>query len=276
MRQEYVERAGLLIHRDHAGALEAAGLASLDALLSVSGAADLRKPGLAPWRQRIVLETGAGRYYLKRYTRPPLRVRLAQAARGFGCTAGVEWHWLHEVRRLGIGTPLPVAMGSRGRGLREQASALLLAELPGTSLEKWVPAQLQGALADAATRDELSRALASLVRTLHGAGLFHRDLYLAHVFVRAAPAGGHELALIDLHRMVRRRWLRLLHDRLRVKDLAALNYSTPPAAASPRDRLRWLKRYLGCQRLSWPQRMLIRMTEAKTRRIARHSRKHGL
>ena len=116
--------------------------------------------------------------------------------------------------------------------------------------------------------------LATLAARVHGAGLVHRDFYCAHVFMDWQEPDQADLALIDLQRVFRprfrwRRWM--------VKDLAALNHSVPPWAASNADRLRWLRRYLGkLQSKRFSDRSLIRATVAKTRRIARHSRKRGL
>jgi hypothetical protein len=61
-----------------------------------------------------------------------------------------------------------------------------------------------------------------------------------------------------------------------VKDLASLNYSTPRAAASSTDRLRWWKWYRGSERLSSADKRIIRAVVRKTRRIARHSARRRL
>ena len=61
-----------------------------------------------------------------------------------------------------------------------------------------------------------------------------------------------------------------------IKDLASLDYSTPRAAASSADRLRFWKRYRGSRRLSPADKSVIRAVARKTRRIARHSARHGL
>ncbi len=87
----------------------------------------------------------------------------------------------------------------------------------------------------------LSDELASLIGRFHALGYVHRDLYLSHVFFDATAPPPHRLRLIDLQRVLRpvwrkRRWI--------VKDLAALNYSTPTTMASRTDRLRWLRSYL--------------------------------
>ncbi|MHC4991596.1 MAG: lipopolysaccharide kinase InaA family protein [Planctomycetota bacterium] len=241
--------------------------------MSADGDQTLHKASLAKWRERIVMRLGDRTVYLKRYDRPPMREQLRQRLRGFSATAELEWHWLRQLPALGIAAPAPLAWGSRKRGWREHQSLLLMAEVPGRSLERWVPDEIDGRLAVPAFRTRLGTELADVVGRLHGAGLIHRDLYLSHIFLDEPRPGAVGIALIDLHRVIRpplrrRRWV--------VKDLAALNYSTPAAAASLTDRVRWFKRYRGIARLSRPDKSLIRAIVRKTRRMTRHSQKHGL
>jgi heptose I phosphotransferase len=287
MAGDYVEHNGLLVHRDYLEVLRGAGLDSFDALLAVSGEANLKKKGLASWRERIPLGMGTagensadtagsgsgGRaFFLKRYTRPPLKEQLRQRLAGFPATAAMEWRWLRRAKELGIAAPIVVAYGLRRRGIIESNSVILTAKVPGISLEKWVPANVAGLLRDRAFKRILIAAVADLVAKLHGAGLFHRDLYLAHLFLDGDPASP-RLTMIDLQRVIRPR---VFVRRWRVKDLASLNYSTPRAAATNADRLRWYKRYRGVERLMSADRALIRAVAAKTQRIARHSAKHRL
>jgi heptose I phosphotransferase len=136
-----------------------------------------------------------------------------------------------------------------------------------------VPDAVDGRLRDRRFRRRLLGEVADVVARLHGAGFYHRDLYLSHFFLDDGADGDVGLTLIDLQRMIaprmrRRRWI--------VKDLAALDYSTPAGAVSVRDRLRWYRRYRGVARLSREDRALLRAVAAKRRRIARHSAKHGL
>jgi hypothetical protein len=65
-----------------------------------------------------------------------------------------------------------------------------------------------------------------------------------------------------------RRWI--------VKDLAALNYSTPARVASTADRVRWMKMYLGVRRLDATSRRLLYRVVGKTERIARHDAKRAV
>jgi hypothetical protein len=254
MAGSYQQRGELLVHQDHLEALTAAGLDSFDALMIAPGEAVLHKKGLAGWRQRVALRVGDRRLYLKRYIKPPWHEQVRLRLRGFGATAEVEWHWLRELPGLGLPGPQPVAYGCRRRAGLERQSLLLTDSVPGTSLERWVPDQLDGRLADRGFKTRLAADLAGLVARLHASRLVHRDLYLSHVFIDEDARW--------------RRWM--------IKDLAALDYSTPAAAASSADRLRFWLRYRGAQSLTPGDKPIIRAIARKARRIARHSARRRL
>ncbi|MEX0885567.1 MAG: lipopolysaccharide kinase InaA family protein [Phycisphaeraceae bacterium] len=280
------DRTVLHIGRDHRELLEAHGLADFDALLAAGeraakGAGSLHKASLPDWRGRARLElpggtSGGGEdggvVFIKTYRRPPLSEQVRARLGGARAVADVEWRWAHRLRALGVATPEPVAMGYRRRGAVELASLFVTAEVPGVSLQRYAAEQTVPARC---AKRAILTALARLVARLHGAGLFHRDLYLAHIFLSPCVDAGDEatLTLIDLHRIRRARVLAL---RWRVKDLAALHHSTPAAAATRADRVRWFKLYRGCRRLTRGDRWLIRLIEIKARRIGRHTRKRGL
>lgn len=93
-------------------------------------------------------------------------------------------------------------------------------------------------------RWQLTRELARLTRTLHDAGINHRDYYFDHLLADAAALaeGRVELALIDLHRAglrrkVPTRWLE--------RDLAALSFSAAYEGATATDQFRFLRHYAG-------------------------------
>jgi hypothetical protein len=112
----------------------------------------------------------------------------------------------------------------------------------------------------------LVEQVADLARRFHGLGYNHRDFYCCHVLVREPQPGQFVLHLIDLQRMQRRRYWR---RRWVIKDLAQLSYSAPREVVSRTDRLRFLKRYLGVQRLGPRERRWARRILAKHARIAR-------
>jgi heptose I phosphotransferase len=133
--------------------------------------------------------------------------------------------------------------------------------------------------------------LAAVVRTLHQAGLVHRDLYACHVFAHdrgqtrdagetpathegKMPSPHADLYLIDLARVFRPRWLTF---RWRVKDLAQLHYSMP-AAWVEKYWARFLEQYLTPDRSShrdrW-QRAVVRKSESIRQRQLRKAAASG-
>lgn len=78
-----------------------------------------------------------------------------------------------------------------------------------------------------------------MVRGMHQAGVFHRDLYLCHFLL--GDRG--KLTLIDFHRA---RCFSKLPSRYRRKDLAALYFSSLLGCLTERDFLRFIRSYYGC------------------------------
>ena len=251
--------------------LAAHKLDALDALFQAEGTHRFTKPGLPEWRERIRLELldadgKPSAYYLKRYSAPPVGAQLRRILSGplTHGTAWVEWIRMQALADCGIGTAEPVAFGEEIAWVWERRSAVLTAQTPGESLERWV--------AQRPTRvpRRLLETLARFVARLHERGFVHRDLYLSHVFIDESDPRDPVFRLIDLQRVFRPRWRR---TRWIVKDLAALNYSTPRSVASSADRLRWLQVYLGVPKLRERDRRFARRIMAKTNRIARHDQR---
>jgi len=265
-------RGGLVISEGFETLLRAHGLTSLDALFNCSNGERLDKPGLDSWRQRWRLtldDQGTPRmFYLKRFLGPPRWALWAMRRSGSGASslAGNEWEWAQRLTNDGIPCVQAVAFGEELKGSHERRSAILTAGVPGQSLERWVT---QWRDADRLTIQRLITATAALISRLHGQGCVHRDLYLSHVFYDPAQPIERSLRLIDLQRVIRPRW------RLRrwiVKDLASLNFSTPSRLVSRMDRVRWLRRYLGIEKLDASARRLVYRVVGKTQHIAERER----
>lgn len=245
--------SGLLMHPRYADALRRAGWDAMDGLVHADVAENLHKPGLPSWRKRARLDLEGEPVYLKTFSRSGGEGRS---------DAQVEFDWLVELAGAGIAVPTPIAFGQS-----DQASALLMAQAPGVSLEKWLPTHADRWLGDAALREQVILAVADLARRFHGLGVAHRDFYLAHLFFDDGQPP--RITLIDLQRVLRPaarwrmgRWVR--------KDLAQLNYSTPRDLVTCDERLRFYQQYRGVQKLSLWDRVQLGMIALKTRRIARH------
>lgn len=247
-------------------------LDSVDALFAIEGGTVLSKSGLDTWRTRVRLSVADGdhraTWYVKRYDHPPAGEQrtVERAANGARSLAGVEWYWTRYLRERGIPCPEPIALGEEFRGTREVRSVLVTAEAGGDALERIAPARKTPLPLAVVQR------LAQIVCALHSAGVVHRDLYLSHVFMKPDDETGASLMLIDLQRLLRpgscrRRWF--------VKDLAALNYSTPSVAVSRTTRLRFVRWYLGKDRLDRDARQLIYLVEGKTGQIGRHEQRRS-
>jgi len=266
---------------DDAAILRACGLTGLDAVFACENGRRMDKPGLEPWRQRWKLRLEAPgevarTVYLKRFDRPPFRRQLERWRRGrlLGSTAAVEWDNARALAMAGIPAARAVACGQKMIGPWEVRSCLLLEEVPGESLERWIPAAFAPPAGQARRPPAraLADALARFVAAFHAAGFVHRDLYMCHIFItnpenlRADPAAAPSFCLIDLQRVFRPR---LRPWRWRIKDLAALDYSAPADRIGRAERLRFLCRYARCMGGRGLARSLIGPIAARTRRLAR-------
>jgi len=214
-------------------------------------------------------------FFLKRHRNPPWRDQIRDFLRnGRGLSGGRrEWENTWKIRELGIQTIDPVGFGERRRWGWEVESFLISEELDGACrLTEFLPRCFTPPLDPSllSRKRDLVRSLALLARRMHEGGLFHRDFYLGHLFVKTKEGGQIELYLMDLQRVIMSRWR---EERWRIKDLASLDFSAPAGWFTATDRLRFYKQYRGIRRLSRIDRPLIGRILKKSHRIASHTRK---
>jgi len=250
--------------------LRGEGLDTVDGALAYDRGEALTKPGLGGRRRtRLSLTDEAGQtheLYLKRYEREPFgrRVRRWLTQGRFASPAGVEFENIRAVRAAGVPAMQPIAWGEDPARFGAKRSYVIVSPVPGESLERCGEGFIARCGERAELIDELTGRLCRLVRTLHGAGYVHRDLYASHVFLDFS-GGQVELSLIDLARAFRPRWRRF---RWQVKDLAQLKYSMP----SEWVRRCWdgfLREYLAGDE----ERRLRRWSRAIDRKVARMGRR---
>ena len=262
---------GCLVNPEFADRLRAAGLDSADALLDPTLGETLRT---LPDRSNVRLDAetpdGPWRLFLKRHV----------GARGKGRTpAAGEAEMACLLTAAGVPTLTVVAVAERAEPDGTRSSVFVSEDLTGyRQLDELIPERFPDAKPGDRALDPLITELGRVAGAFHAAGgptfevgLRHRDFYTCHFFARERAAdegGGWSVRLIDLQRVFRphtwtaRRW--------RVKDLAQLLYSRPPAVGC-RGTGRFLRAYLGGPALRPERRMLA----AAVRKAARLRKKHG-
>jgi heptose I phosphotransferase len=154
-----------------------------------------------------------------------------------------EWQAIERLHQAGVATMTAVAYGERGSNPATQHSFIVTEELaPTTDLEQlslnWVQQPPEARLKWA-----LIKEVASMLGTMHRAGVNHRDCYICHFLLhtdKPVMADDFRLSVIDLHRAQVRSKLPL---RWRNKDLAALYFSVLDIGLTRRDKLRFLQVY---------------------------------
>ena len=155
-----------------------------------------------------------------------------------------EYEAINALTKLGIKTMTLAAYGQRGVNLAELESFVITESLePALSLEDlsidWARNK-----PDLKLKRALIKRVATITRQLHDNGINHRDLYICHFLLKESDfesiqqAEKLPLYLIDLHRVQMRKEI---PERWRVKDLAALYFSSMGIGFTQRDFYRLSK-----------------------------------
>ncbi len=254
---------------------ERLGLTSIEAVFAFGAGKNLTKENLASYRSRIEfkIESPATTVFLKRYDHPPIMTQLKNwlsAKKRIAC-ALAEVEAAQKLAAMGINTPIMIAWGQVWGGLFERRSFAAIEEIrESQSLERSLPGFFNGpgTSETIVLRRQFIKKLALFIKKFHDTGCRHRDLYLCHIF--RVPDG--RFYLIDLARVFKPA---LFSEIYRVKDVAQLHYSAPARYFSKTDRLRFLRAYLGREKLNAGDKIFVRRIAGKAGRMARHDAKHG-
>jgi len=148
-----------------------------------------------------------------------------------------EWENYRTLQSAGVGTAELVAFGEEYLPLWEKFSFIVTRAADG---QQTVDDFLRECR-DRGLRRKVIDALAQEVRRMHDAGLATPDLFTRHVFVNTSVEEP-SFCFIDLARLDR---FRSIPDRVRARDLAALNVTAPPRFVSAGERIRFLRAYAG-------------------------------
>jgi tRNA A-37 threonylcarbamoyl transferase component Bud32 len=183
-----------------------------------------------------------------------------------------EWMALSKAARLALPVPRPVAVGWRHTGLMRESFLVMEAMEDTRPLSSCLFGKHKLAVRP---RREVTRAAALVIRRMHDAGIFHKDLHLDNLMVRTGDVSP-AVYLIDFQRVA---FYRSLNTELRMSNLATLHGGCIEAARA--DRLRFLKTYLG-HRSAAPgdlRRLMARLDEMgkrHRRRVWRSRRRRCL
>jgi hypothetical protein len=249
------------LDRGFRGGLECAGLGRFDKVMAASEGRCLRVlDDRENWYLRVAdaHRPPRGMYLKKHRIRTWMTWLRARLGLKPAPSAGrLEAYYAKSLAGLGVEVMRLVAYGEQlhADGLLE--SFLLTEELEGY-------AELQDLLRRQFSRRpswrgrrlaRLVRQVAEIARRFHSAGYTHRDFYCCHFLARPSAAGEFDLRLIDLQRMRRRRWFL---RRWIIKDLAQLAWSAPRDRIGCRQRLAFMRHYLGVRKLRPCDKRLIR------------------
>ncbi len=275
----YQKKNSLVINTHYESLLSSLNITDKNSLLDFENGTELIKKS-TKHRKRIrsnALWDGKHIWiYTKKTNLPSLTDQLTRILNGapFRSSAWYEYHMIKTLNALRIPTPRIIAYTEKMFSFIELKSAIMTEGIIGQSLEIFIPK----IFSRPPTPEELKirrtwiRKLATLISHLHRNNFCHRDLYLSHIFI-SFPQSSLEpiFYLIDLARCFK---LRFRKKRWLIKDLASLNFSAPHPLITYTDRLRFIKTYLNKEKLDSSDKKFIKRLLRKTKKIARHSKKH--
>jgi hypothetical protein len=264
---------GLLFGSDSRVPIVRADPPALDQIMATAQARCLRVlKDRENWYLRV--EDGNGRargMYLKKHrvrtwgTR--LRVKLGLAPRPSAGRIEAENH--QSLAALNIPVPRLAGYGEKLHADGTLESFLLTEELAGYQefqvllRQRFSPQETGGRNRDL---NRIVRQVAAMARKLHAAGMTHRDLYFCHFLAKETSPGQCDIRLIDLQRV---QWRRCFCRRWIVKDLAQLAYSAPRDRIGCREKIAFLRHYLGVRKFRPDDKRLIRAVLRKQRMLER-------
>jgi len=275
---EIEKRPHMVVNRDYVSMLEAGGLLDFDRLYHFQGGTALKQIRDRNVLRMEIRDCDESRiFYLKRHNavRSSFREMISGLCAERGASPGMsEFINLCDFRKYGIPTVVPVAAGERRIGFARYESFLLTESFkPYISLEEIIynhPEKLQGP-EGRMRKERLIKAVALLARKMHDQGFNHRDFNATHVLVGPEKGnGGFDLALFDLQRMDRKKWLR---SKWFIKTMAHLSYTMPEPHFSDQDRLLLFQTYKDSSNLQLMDRLQLHWIRMKIQKIKRHTEK---
>jgi len=223
----------------HAALLEKLGLSTLAGVKAFHGELIKNHKGSRDiFRIRAMDDEGRERtLFLKRIWKPYKKDGLTSLLRRgkVWSVSRQEWENSKMLEASGLRAAGLVAYGEDCGPLWENFSFLLTEAAVGTQTVE----QFLRTCAEPLRRRRVFDALAVEIRKMHDAGLASPDLFTRHLFVDETAASP-RFCFIDMARLGREQ---PLSERLRARDLAALNVTAPLRFVSVKERVRFLQVY---------------------------------
>ena len=223
----------------HAALLEKLGLSTLAGVQAFQGELIKNHKGSRDiFRIRATDVEGRDQVlFLKRIWKPYKKDGIASLLRRgkVWSVSRQEWENSKTLEAAGLRAAGLVAFGEDCGPLWEKFSFILTEAAVGTQTVE----QFLRTCHVAACRRKVFDALAVEIRKMHDAGLASPDLFTRHLFVDETVQPP-RFCFIDMARLDRQR---PLSERLRARDLAALNITAPLRYVSVKERVRFLQVY---------------------------------
>lgn len=194
-------------------------------------------------RQTLRVQLDGAAYYLKRHQGVGLGEIFKNWLVGKRPILGArnEFQACRHLEARGLTAPRVAAFAENDAPAPSRSSFVLTDELAGYEDLKVKTLRWLEAAPTPLEKRRLLMRVADFARRFHEAGLVHRDFYLCHLLEHPDPS--RDLGVLDLHRAlifeeIPRHW--------RLKDLAALLYSSLDLPISRMSWLRFVRVYTGC------------------------------
>lgn len=148
-----------------------------------------------------------------------------------------EWRALQKCEAIGLQAPQWI-----GHGAQNLQSFVIMSALENTRSLEDVCEDWATNRPDFVFKRKIIQQVALMSARFHDAGMAHRDFYLCHFLLDKNDLETVKLYLIDLHRV---KIAKKIADKDRIKDLAALFYSSLNYGFSAKDYFYFIKQYTG-------------------------------
>ncbi len=217
-------------------------------------------------REIAVVDMDGRRLFVKTMRHAgPLGAALGRLAGSGAPALPHEWDVLVFCARAGIRAPNPVLLAGGAKLRGRTASILVTEELPGRPAADVLADPRLSRNARKALPEAIGRAIAHA----HGRGLGFGGLQFKHVWI--AERSGEDMAVGFLD-LAAARIRRAPRTAARLRDLAALDASTPRALASRTERLRALRTCLATLPIQLPLRRILSRVAGYARPLLRKRR----